>query len=182
MSLSHGMGCVQLAAAGCAPPFLECESPCAAQPCSVWALAGCSFTCRCSWDGLSSPRAARAITVNCQMQLLGHLIDLYLKCPLEREPSGDAGNVKMINPLLPIALLQNRNCTGVRAAPCLLQGRAESSWALLLVCSLSCSPQHCAQTPHSSAACLWTPCRASLPSLWCGTRHQTHLVQPDVTK
>lgn len=98
---------MQLAAAGCAPPFLQCENHRAAQPCSVWALAGCSFACRCSWDGLSSPRAAGAITVNCQMQLLGHLIDLYLKCPLEREPSGDAGNVKMINPLLPSALLQN---------------------------------------------------------------------------
>lgn len=125
------MGCVQLAAAGCAPPFLQCESHRAAQPFSVWALAGCSFACRCSWDGLSSPRAAGAITVNCQMQLLGHLIDLYLKCPLEREPSGDAGNVKMINPLLPSALLQNRNCTGVRAAPCLLQGRGREQLSLV---------------------------------------------------
>lgn len=142
LSLSHGMGRVQLAAAGCAPPLLECESPCAAQPCSVWPLSGCSFTCCCSWDRLSSPRAAGAITVNCQMQLLGHLIDLYLKCPLEREPSGDAGNVKTINPLLPIALLQSSvsYCTGVRAAPCLLQGRSREQLGLVLVCSLSCTP------------------------------------------
>lgn len=57
-----------------------------------------------------------AITLNCLQQLLGRLIDfISSKCCLDREPEGDAGNVKTINlfctwELEEAALRQVRRC------------------------------------------------------------------------